>query len=1222
MTIGGRRPRRTALVHLAAAVALAAAGAAAAADRVFLRGGAEVEGTVTEISPGGLSMRRTTPRAGGTLEAVDRWTWDQVRAVEAPADLAGAASLPSLLKEGERLWRARLRLERGDPRGAAEALAAPRAAEVDGATAVVAALAELQVAISSRDGAAATRAAFECLRRTGGGAPAGPLATAQVLTRDGRQVAIPLFDVATGLPPLVPPFALAEAERPAVLQALDAAVAAGGPAGSWAALYAACVDPARPLPPPAPLPGGEPAARVGDFLRAAHDAMSTDPAQRAKAREAIQQLRRRLPAWAEAWARVALGRSLLAETDPVERARGQLQLLHAVARHGAEQPALAAAAARVAAEASTAAGRTEEAAVLASALLTARDPVAPAAGTTSAVAAREADDDLSEWLQRPGLERFLALLLQERMARAATPAEKRDLAERLAELVSRQLEGAPSAAELEALAAVAQEVTPQLPQVEADALGLALLRARYRPLARGAEEFRMARASLDEATAFRDGLRTLAPAFEALRKRLDAELKTDDRKLDRSVGLDAETLLDAVDRKRALLDTSRFLQAWTLYYLGWIERRLTPAKADAARRRIEEAEALFTALLDTGQADPAATDVSVDRRGEETYASAVLGTALCRSWLRGPGRAGEWFDLLADARTAAAVRRNAGAWRLAALLDAGDWEAAKTLISDAARRGEVPVSWLRLAAAESLASAAPGAAEAAQSAVALLAGQGELGEVLDLATRFPGGKLPQEGFVGRYVAGVRLYEEARAARDKGETSAVPFRGAAEALLAAVAQPDAQRFPQAQAGARQLAAWSLVGCEEFARAAAAFEAAADGLPPAKAAESLWLAAGCAARAAAGAAASERAGFQAARARCVERLVSQYPESEFAARAAVVKIQAQESAGDAELRQLLAVPRASPAWAEARAQAAEILYRMFRAAPEAERPQAAARFLELAVSEDAAPGAARQVLLRRRLEACLAPGVQRVDDAAAALGELEARARAGEFSLEGAEDELLLRRLQVAALSGDVARAMSLLEECARLKDPHWARAGRRAILRSAVAAVDDPAPSARRAALLGAAFDCARQILDEPGASLDDAAMASVAIQAAGAAAALAESGDTSRARAGLDIVRALLTRSSREPRALRAAITLALAQGDRAAAVEWATTLANGEKVGTPGWCEARFRLATLLAEIDVARALAVIDQYRQLVSDWGPAPWAERMQQLDRTLRARGGGA
>ena len=69
------------------ALASAAAGAAAAADRVFLRGGAEVEGTVTEISSGGLSMRRTTPRTGGTLEAVDRWTWDQVRAASSSRSL-------------------------------------------------------------------------------------------------------------------------------------------------------------------------------------------------------------------------------------------------------------------------------------------------------------------------------------------------------------------------------------------------------------------------------------------------------------------------------------------------------------------------------------------------------------------------------------------------------------------------------------------------------------------------------------------------------------------------------------------------------------------------------------------------------------------------------------------------------------------------------------------------------------------------------------------------------------------------------------------------------------------------------------------------------------------------------------------------------------------------------------------------------------------------------
>ena len=58
--------------------------------------------------------------------------------------------------------------------------------------------------------------------------------------------------------------------------------------------------------------------------------------------------------------------------------------------------------------------------------------------------------------------------------------------------------------------------------------------------------------------------------------------------------------------------------------------------------------------------------------------------------------------------------------------------------------------------------------------------------------------------------------------------------------------------------------------------------------------------------------------------------------------------------------------------------------------------------------------------------------------------------------------------------------------------------------------------------------------------------------------------------------------------------------------------LAAGSPAGTHRWYEAKFRLITLLAEIDPARARGVMDQHKGLNPNLGPEPWASRFAALD----------
>ena len=82
-----------------------------------------------------------------------------------------------------------------------------------------------------------------------------------------------------------------------------------------------------------------------------------DDAQRKRMRTLLRRVvDRKQGTWREAWARVAIGRSLALEDDETSRALGVIELLHVPARFSSEQPALAALALRDAAGALRALG--------------------------------------------------------------------------------------------------------------------------------------------------------------------------------------------------------------------------------------------------------------------------------------------------------------------------------------------------------------------------------------------------------------------------------------------------------------------------------------------------------------------------------------------------------------------------------------------------------------------------------------------------------------------------------------------------------------------------------------------------------------------------------------------------------------------------------------------------------------------------------------------------
>lgn len=306
---------------LAAACLLLAASSLPA--QLYLRGSTDsASGQIIEVSSAGVAI------AAGT-DAPVTIPWDRVRTVKGTPAAAQAAKFSA---PAEALWRARTRVERNDFAGAEPILeklsALPPDQAFTGPSAAVLAECLLRCRLERGAQAGAARA-WLALSTTS--APTIIAATSQ------PRAARPLIDPATGLCPALPPMFVRDA---ALVSATDAPPAADTPAARLYSL-AMLADAGRPADfSPALAAGLSENARVlADIVQARVAA----PADRAAARSALLS---RLAApdlapWLDAWCHVALGRSLIRETDPAQRRQGVLHLLQAPARLGRSAPYLA-----------------------------------------------------------------------------------------------------------------------------------------------------------------------------------------------------------------------------------------------------------------------------------------------------------------------------------------------------------------------------------------------------------------------------------------------------------------------------------------------------------------------------------------------------------------------------------------------------------------------------------------------------------------------------------------------------------------------------------------------------------------------------------------------------------------------------------------------------------------------------------------------------------------
>jgi hypothetical protein len=497
-----------------------------------------------------------------------------------------------------------------------------------------------------------------------------------------------------------------------------------------------------------------------------------------------------------------------------------------------------------------------------------------------------------------------------------------------------------------------------------------------------------------------------------------------------------------------------------------------------------------------------------------------------------------------------------------------------------------------------------------------------------------------EGFIVNYVRGLQAYEHARRAQgDAGENPDEPtkldpvanqYRAAAALLAGAAGMSDAATFPSERTNAAMVQGLSLFHAGDYEAASRQLELAHQGAATApQADEALWLALVALDRAVE----AGRPSLTGERDRLVVLYLQSYPAGERAARL-VLRQGSGAAMSDAQaLSTLLGIAQESPLYATSRRQAARLLYKIYRGASGADRDFAAVRFLgvaepilaldrdqALAGGAEAQPARESAVALARQvLDVALGVSTPDLARASGAIDTLDRLSKLAGADLGEFAQELMFRRFQIALARGDRAEAESSLAVLHQTGG-RYSDAADRLLYREALddwtAAPQDPA-RARSLVEMGkriiAQFPPGPEPLaDAPvAAAFDTIARAALVVWRAEKDAAMRD--------LALDASKRLKLAGRKTRDVLRRIAELAESGGQAAEALDAWRELLAALPQDSADWYEARYESLRLLAASDPARAAEVMQQYKLLHPDFGPAPWGSKLKELDAQL---GGGS
>ncbi|MBL0869016.1 MAG: hypothetical protein IBJ18_00380 [Phycisphaerales bacterium] len=904
--------------------------------------------------------------------------------------------------------------------------------------------------------------------------------------------------------------------------------------------------------------------------------------------------------------------------------------------------------------------------------------MAPATDSTASAESAQ----LEQYLESRGLSALLAEHLQQRLSRAL-PEDRGVILERLGKLYVDLLSSATTEKERSDWQERARELIKLFPDVQTSDLRLNLLRADYAQAEELSEKWRLALAGEDQRADAERKMRALRADLEKLSQEVGRRLET----LERSdgSGRDPAKLQEDIFVARRLRAMSQYYAGWAAYYHGMLLTSggggSTGGAGDTAA--LDAVRSFSVVLGRTGSKD----ELSPERMAKRSFkheesARAALGLSLSLALQGRTEEALRWLEAVEnEEELSPTVRESLLSRRAVVLAGAGRWRdlagavdrARKVTGEHGTEKGEkngavqpLTTFTARLIAVLAL-RAQPDQSDArvvailAQTALGDLVSRQEIAHVLDLAKQFGTAPLGDQGFIVHYVRGVQAYENAIAAHkasgaDTEEPASDPalinaYSKAAELLDLAPRQSDAATFAAAGVRAAALSGRALFHAGRFGEAADRFVAAsklAEGIKDfGLAEEHLWLAIVALDRGAR-ALTVDAAGLGARADELTALFLKSYPRSNRSAGLVLRRSESTSVSDEQAVAVLLTVPKDDPVYEASRRQIVRLMYRQFRSAGSSERPYAASRLApiaeevialekRLALGKDAkAASDATQRLItvtRQLLDALLSVPTPDVARAKAVLNDLKAVVDFNSAALQGVEDELAYRRMQIALASGDVGEAESLAEKLnawtgsgAEAKASRFASAAQRALyLRAAeryraLPARDwsAPAPPAR-VELARQALKYGQRVLEQFGALPDanDPAVATLmGVVAAAALDVASENPNDEMLKLAVKLDTLVTTAQPTNAEALRRLALSAELTGDRQKALDLWRTLSSGYEAGSPAFFEAKYntiRLLEMASRLAAAKAMA---QHAVLYPEYGPEPWGSKLKQLHEKLR------
>ncbi|MCK4873955.1 MAG: hypothetical protein KAS72_14635 [Phycisphaerales bacterium] len=843
--------------------------------------------------------------------------------------------------------------------------------------------------------------------------------------------------------------------------------------------------------------------------------------------------------------------------------------------------------------------------------------------------ALSADDEMERYLLDRGFDELLALYWEDEL-RTVQGTSRKDLVARLATVYGELLARSEDADTKARWEAKARALLPEMSETDSTALQLELIRVRYIPAERVAEEYRL-RLVTEQQRA--DTAAALAELADELR-RLDDILQDRIEHLARLASREGRRAEQAAE---TLADLSRleawasYYRGWSLYYLGLLENDPQPAY---------DAMLAFGRLL--GARDnrlPNLLSFPSDQMRYEERARTALAVALCLSLRGEPNEAVRWLDKLEQSDDVPdSIREQLALRRLFILGNGGQWAAfarARQAIEEERPLTALEARLIAIVAFEWHRRQGDGRSlDEAAIALSRLGDAGELGHVLDLARRYGADALGTSGFVACYVKGLEAYQQARnahAAQGGGdrpttdERLATRYRVAIQHFRTAVQSADVSRFAQAVRSAHRHRALALYYAGRFEEAVDEFllDAAYD---DDRAAESLYLACGAVdAAIRASDAGPDLSVLRITRQSLFDQYLRRFPNGAHAAMVTIKKATTASLRVEDSVAMLLSVPAGTDAYETARRHASRYLWDQLQAVRPFEKPTIAQRYIEVAgalLSIDRERGEAgdaeAQALFvgraRRLIDAAMTFGLEDMLIARRIIAYLEFAVDQAWRGTSDLRPELIYRRVQVKSAEGDLTGAVSLALSC-RSDHPAspYAVACTKRVFATALVAWRNPDNTART--------EGSELVIRLGELLLSDFGGEAPAITGLGPAAvrSIAEAyvERSERDDAAQDRTRAaelylsLIETGGAGAVTYVAAARLSEGKGDAQRALAlWNEAVAQLDE-GTERWFEAKYNVFRLLSASDASLAREAIAQYRVLRDGYGPEPWGSRIAQL-----------